>query len=242
MERKCPVDPKKPIIALDFSNQEDLFNFLQQFEGQQLNVKVGMELFYAGGKPFLERIQAQGHDIFLDLKLHDIPNTVERAMAILASTGVAMVNVHAAGGKEMMAAALRGLEAGSNGKRPLLISVTQLTSTSTDQMNQEQGIPGEVLDSVLRYAELTKAAGLDGVVCSPLEAAAIKAACGPDFLTVTPGIRLDSSVADDQKRIMTPAKASRSGSDYIVVGRPITQADDAVATYHQIVSDWSGQK
>ena len=193
-----PRDPKKPIIALDFPNQEEVFAFLDQFQGQQLNVKVGMELFYAGGTAFLKELQAKGHDIFLDLKLHDIPNTVERAMAILASTGVAMVNVHAAGGKEMMQAALRGLEAGSPGKRPMLISVTQLTSTSTEQMNEEQGIPGEVLDSVLRYAKLTKAAGLDGVVCSPLEAAAIKEACGEDFQTITPGIRLATSVADDQ--------------------------------------------
>ena len=222
------MDPKKPIIALDFPNQEEVFAFLDQFQGQQLNVKVGMELFYAGGTAFLKELQAKGHDIFLDLKLHDIPNTVERAMAILASTGVAMVNVHAAGGKEMMQAALRGLEAGSTGKRPMLISVTQLTSTSTEQMNEEQGIPGEVLDSVLRYAKLTKAAGLDGVVCSPLEAAAIKEACGEDFQTITPGIRLATSVADDQKRIMTPSQAAKGGSDYIVVGRPITQAENCL--------------
>ncbi|MGK0723741.1 orotidine-5'-phosphate decarboxylase [Aerococcus urinaeequi] len=235
------MDPKKPIIALDFPNQEEVFAFLDQFQGQQLNVKVGMELFYAGGTAFLKELQAKGHDIFLDLKLHDIPNTVERAMAILASTGVAMVNVHAAGGKEMMQAALRGLEAGSTGKRPMLISVTQLTSTSTEQMNEEQGIPGEVLDSVLRYAKLTKASGLDGVVCSPLEAAAIKEACGADFQTITPGIRLATSVADDQKRIMTPSQAAQGGSDYIVVGRPITQADNSKVTYDQITADWSGQ-
>lgn len=235
------MDPKKPIIALDFPNQEEVFAFLDQFQGQQLNVKVGMELFYAGGTAFLKELQAKGHDIFLDLKLHDIPNTVERAMAILASTGVAMVNVHAAGGKEMMQAALRGLEAGSTGKRPMLISVTQLTSTSTEQMNEEQGIPGEVLDSVLRYAKLTKAAGLDGVVCSPLEAAAIKEACGEDFQTITPGIRLATSVADDQKRIMTPRQAAQGGSDYIVVGRPITQAENSKEAYDQITNDWSGQ-
>lgn len=235
------MDPKKPIIALDFPNQEEIFAFLDQFQGQQLNVKVGMELFYAGGTAFLKELQAKGHDIFLDLKLHDIPNTVERAMAILASTGVAMVNVHAAGGKEMMQAALRGLEAGSTGKRPMLISVTQLTSTSTEQMNEEQGIPGEVLDSVLRYAKLTKEAGLDGVVCSPLEAAAIKEACGEDFQTITPGIRLATSVADDQKRIMTPSQAAQGGSDYIVVGRPITQAENSKETYDQITNDWSGQ-
>ncbi|MFW5441956.1 orotidine-5'-phosphate decarboxylase [Aerococcus urinaeequi] len=235
------MDPKKPIIALDFPNQEEVFAFLDQFQGQQLNVKVGMELFYAGGTAFLKELQAKGHDIFLDLKLHDIPNTVERAMAILASTGVAMVNVHAAGGKEMMQAALRGLEAGSPGKRPMLISVTQLTSTSTEQMNEEQGIQGEVLDSVLRYAKLTKDAGLDGVVCSSLEAAAIKEACGEDFQTITPGIRLATSVADDQKRIMTPSQAAQGGSDYIVVGRPITQADNSKVTYDQITVDWSGQ-
>ena len=235
------MDPKKPIIALDFPNQEEVFAFLDQFQGQQLNVKVGMELFYAGGTAFLKELQAKGHDIFLDLKLHDIPNTVERAMAILASTGVAMVNVHAAGGKEMMQAALRGLEAGSPGKRPMLISVTQLTSTSTEQMNEEQGIQGEVLDSVLRYAKLTKDAGLDGVVCSSLEAAAIKEACGEDFQTITPGIRLATSVADDQKRIMTPSQAAQGGSDYIVVGRPITQANNSKVTYDQITADWSGQ-
>ena len=235
------MDPKKPIIALDFPNQEEVFAFLDQFQGQQLNVKVGMELFYAGGTAFLKELQAKGYDIFLDLKLHDIPNTVERAMAILASTGVAMVNVHAAGGKEMMQAALRGLEAGSPGKRPMLISVTQLTSTSTEQMNEEQGIQGEVLDSVLRYAKLTKDAGLDGVVCSSLEAAAIKEACGEDFQTITPGIRLATSVADDQKRIMTPSQAAQGGSDYIVVGRPITQADNSKVTYDQITVDWSGQ-
>lgn len=235
------MDPKKPIIALDFPNQDEVFAFLNQFQGQQLNVKVGMELFYAGGTAFLKELQAKGHDIFLDLKLHDIPNTVERAMAILAGTGVSMVNVHAAGGKDMMQAALRGLETGSTGERPMLISVTQLTSTSTEQMNLEQGIPGEVLDSVLRYAQLTKEAGLDGVVCSPLEAAAIKEVCGDDFQTITPGIRLASSVADDQKRIMTPSQAAQGGSDYIVVGRPITQAENSKETYDQITNDWSGQ-
>lgn len=235
------MDPKKPIIALDFSNQNEVFEFLNQFEGQQLNIKVGMELFYAGGNPFLDQLKEKGHDVFLDLKLHDIPNTVERAMAVLASTGVSMVNVHAAGGKEMMAAAKRGLEAGATGKRPMLIGVTQLTSTSTAQMNEEQGIQGDVLDSVLRYAKLTQEAGLDGVVCSPLEASAIKEVCGQDFQTVTPGIRLASSVADDQKRITTPAKAAENGSDYIVVGRPITQAENSKEAYDQILTNWSGQ-
>jgi orotidine-5'-phosphate decarboxylase len=215
----------KTIIALDFSSKEEVFEFLKQFD-EPVSVKIGMELVYSQSLDMVKAIKDMGHDVFLDLKLHDIPNTVKGGMKNLAALGADMVNCHAAGGIEMMKAAKQGLEEGAKGKRPLIIAVTQLTSTSKEAMNSEQGIPGEVLESVIRYAKAAKEAGLDGVVCSVHEAKAIKEACGPDFLTVTPGIRLASDSVDDQKRVATPAFAKEQGSDYIVVGRSITKAEN----------------
>ena len=230
----------KPIIALDFSSKADTLAFLQPFQTEKLAVKVGMELFYAEGASLLEAIKADGHEIFLDLKLHDIPNTVQRAMANLARLGVDMVNVHAAGGQRMMAAAKEGLIQGSTaGNVPQLIAVTQLTSTSEEEMWSDQLIKVPLLESVTHYAKTTFAAGLDGVVCSAHEAKAIGEATAANFLRVTPGIRPLSATVGDQRRIMTPAQARANGSTHIVVGRPITQADDAVAAYHAILSEWS---
>lgn len=225
----------KTIIALDFSSLEQAEQFLNQFDGP-VSVKIGMELVYAAGLDVVRMAKEKGHDVFLDLKLHDIPNTVQGGMKNLARLGADMVNVHAAGGVEMMRAAVRGLEDGTPaGKaRPLCIAVTQLTSTSREAMNAEQGIPGEVLDSVVRYARKAKEAGLDGVVCSVHEVRAIHEACGDDFLTVTPGIRLADNNVDDQKRVATPAFASEQGSDYIVVGRSITRAADAKGVFAAI--------
>lgn len=225
------------IIALDFENKEKTLEFLKEFN-EPLYVKVGMELFYSEGPAIIKEIKDLGHKIFLDLKLHDIPNTVKSAMKCLARLGVDMVNVHAAGGIKMMSEALHAFAGLEN--RPLVIAVTQLTSTSKEAMNVEQGIPGEVIDSVLRYAKNAKEAGLDGVVCSPLEVEMIKHELGKEFLTVTPGIRLKST-ADDQVRVTTPADARRIGSDYIVVGRPITRSEDKVLSYHQIRKDFMGE-
>lgn len=233
------MDRQKPIIALDFPNKEAVLTFLKLFQGETLNVKIGMELFYATGMELVQLIKDEGHSIFLDLKLHDIPNTVKSAMRVLAKSGVDMVNVHASGGLKMMQEARNGLEEGATeGQRPLLIAVTQLTSTSQEEMNKEQNILGSIEESVKAYASLTESAGLDGVVCSPLEAQMIKESTSESFLTVTPGIRLADSTADDQTRIMTPRKAAQNGSDYIVVGRPITQANNPVEAYQYILEEW----
>lgn len=225
----------KTIIALDFSSWEKALDFLKEFD-KPVTVKIGMELFYAEGPSIVKAIKAMGHDVFLDLKLHDIPNTVKGGMKNLANLGADIVNCHAAGGIDMMKAAREGIEAGmeEGGKRPLVIAVTQLTSTSKEMMNEVQGIPGNVTDSVVRYAKAAKEAGLDGVVCSVHEVEAIKDACGPDFLTVTPGIRLAEDSINDQKRVATPEYAREQGSDYIVVGRSITKADDPKAVFDAI--------
>ena len=229
------------IIALDYSSREEVMAFLNQFN-QPLFVKVGMELFYKEGPAFIKEIKELGHKIFLDLKLHDIPNTVKQAMKNLAKLDVDMVNVHAAGGTKMMKAALEGLIEGTpEGKqRPLLIAVTQLTSTSNEQVVEEQGI-SSLTSSISLYAKLTEESGLDGVVCSPLDVEIVReAAKGEGFITVTPGIRLAENSADDQVRITTPAKARELGSNYIVVGRSITKSENPVQTYKEIVSQWEG--
>ena len=230
------------IIALDFPNQSTVKHFLDRFKGEQLFVKVGMELYYQEGPSILKLISSYGHQIFLDLKLHDIPNTVEKAMEGIAHLGVTMTNVHASGGQAMMEAALRGLVKGTppGQDRPYLIAVTQLTSTSEDAMNKEQRIPGSLLDSVVHYAKTAQMAQIDGVVCSALEAKAIETACGPTFLKVTPGIRPLEGDLQDQKRVTTPAQAKHQGATHIVVGRPITQAEDPVLAYHAILNEWEG--
>ena len=228
------------IIALDFENKEKTLEFLKKFD-QQLFVKVGMELFYGEGPEMIKEIKKLGHKIFLDLKLHDIPNTVKSAMKNLAKLDVDIVNVHAAGGIKMMNEALNGLIEIKGEKRPLIIAVTQLTSTSKEVMNNELGIDGEVIDSVKKYALNAKKAGLDGIVCSPLEVAEIKKTCGNDFITVNPGIRPKSASVDDQVRITTPEMARIIGCDYIVVGRPITKADDPVKAYNEIRKDFLGE-
>lgn len=232
----------KPIIALDFPSEEKVFQFLSQFQ-EPLFVKVGLELYLQEGPSIIKKIKAQGHEVFLDLKLHDIPNTVKSAMRGLAKLGVDIVNVHAAGGSEMMKAALEGLQEGTpvGKKRPALIAVTQLTSTSEEQMHQEQKIATTLEESVLNYAKLAKESGLDGVVCSVLEAKAIEKVCGKEFLKVTPGIRLAGGASHDQKRVATPAFAKENGSTHIVVGRAITQANDVVEAYHTVQSSWGGQ-
>ncbi|KAA0958384.1 orotidine-5'-phosphate decarboxylase [Planococcus sp. ANT_H30] len=227
----------KPIIALDFASKQQVEEFLMQFS-KPLFVKVGMELYYQEGPELIRYIKSLGHEIFLDLKLHDIPNTVESAMRGLSKLGVDMVNVHAAGGFEMMKAAKRGL-AGSDTK---LIAVTQLTSTSEEQMHEDQLIYVSLEESVLHYAKRAMQAGLDGVVCSVLEAQAIGDACGQEFLRVTPGIRPAGVLADDQKRIATPAQAREKGSSHIVVGRAITKADNPSESYSQIATEWSGHQ
>lgn len=226
----------KPIIALDFASKEQVEELLSQFS-EPLFVKVGMELYFQEGPDLIRYIKSQGHDIFLDLKLHDIPNTVESAMRGLAKLGVDMVNVHAAGGLEMMKAAKRGL-AGSSTK---LIAVTQLTSTSEEEMHEDQLVYVSLEESVLHYAKRAMQAGLDGVVCSVLEAEAITKVCGPDFLLVTPGIRPATVSADDQKRVATPAEARIKGSTHIVVGRAITKSEIPAESYAQIAAEWSGR-
>ena len=230
----------RTIVALDFSRKDDVMNFLDKFE-EPIYVKVGMELTYAFGFEMIREIKSRGHKIFLDLKLHDIPNTVKNGMKNLAKLDVDIVNLHAAGGSAMMKAAMEGLAEGAvNGKRPLCIAVTQLTSTSQEAMNEELLIPGEVKDVVISYAKLAKESGLDGVVCSVHEARGIHEACGADFLTVTPGIRLSDDSKDDQKRVATPAFAKEEGCDYIVVGRSITKSADPLATYHEIEQTMEG--
>lgn len=229
----------KPIIALDFPSEQEVLTFLDKFD-EQLFVKIGMELFYQEGPSIVQQIKERGHDIFLDLKLHDIPNTVNRAMKGLAKLGVDLTNVHAAGGKQMMEAALEGLEAGTQaGKnRPSLIAVTQLTSTTEEQMQNEQKIPLKLMDSVLHYANLTKEAGLNGVVCSVHEAGAIRDLCGDSFIRVTPGIRLASGDTHDQKRVATPDFARSNGSSFIVVGRAITASQNPVEAYKTVCTLW----
>jgi orotidine-5'-phosphate decarboxylase len=232
------------IIALDFANGSEVNRFLDPFEGRELFVKVGMELFYQEGPSIVHQLKEQGHRIFLDLKLHDIPNTVKSAMKGLARLECDLVNVHAAGGKEMMAAALEGLEAGTNTgrKRPECIAVTQLTSTSEVQMNKEQLIPVSLEESVLHYALLTKEAGLDGVVCSAWEAGLIREKAGQSFLTVCPGIRMAADHAGDQKRVATPEFARSSEVSSIVVGRSITRSADPVKSYEKWMEAWKGIK
>ncbi len=227
------------IIACDFSSKEQVFSFLDKFTGKKPFVKIGMELFYAEGPEIVRAIKARGHRIFLDLKLHDIPNTVKKSMSVLSSLDVDMCNLHAAGGSVMMKAALEGLTR-ADGSRPMLIAVTQLTSTSEELMRQELLINASLDETVLSYAVNAKNSGLDGVVCSPLEAGKVKTHCGEGFLTVTPGVRFADSGTDDQVRITTPARAREIGSDYIVVGRPITQADDSVAAYERALKEFLG--
>ena len=227
------------IIALVFDSAEKVYAFLDRFPGQSLFVKIGMELFYAEGPSIVKEIKKRGHRIFLDLKLHDIPNTVMKAMKVLSSLDVDMCNLHAAGTREMMAAALRGLTR-EDGSRPLLIAVTQLTSTDERALHEELMIPSPMPEVVMHYASLAEEVGLDGVVCSPLEAEAVHRRCGNHFLTVTPGIRFADGERGDQKRVMTPQEARRIGSDYIVVGRPITAAEDPVAAYERCVREFSG--
>ncbi|MBO9130234.1 orotidine-5'-phosphate decarboxylase [Bacillus sp. 165] len=230
------------IVALDFPSKKEVEQFLASFNGKSLFVKVGMELFYKEGPSIITYLKEQGHSIFLDLKLHDIPNTVKSAMRSLASLEVDMVNVHAAGGTKMMQAALEGLEEGTAAgkKRPLCIAVTQLTSTSEEVMQQELWINKPLEETVLHYAKLAQESGLDGVVCSTLEVPSIRKICGDHFFTVTPGIRLASDAVNDQVRVATPATARENGCSYIVVGRSITKAENPLAAYEMISKQWEG--
>ena len=230
---------KDVIIACDFSSAEKTFEFLDKFEGKKPFVKIGMELFYAEGPSIVREIKARGHKIFLDLKLHDIPNTVKKAMAVLSGLDVDMCNLHAGGTRRMMEAALEGLTRPDD-TRPLLIAVTQLTSTDQESMETDLLIHEPIDKVVMHYAENAKKAGLDGVVCSPLESGKVHEVCGGDFLTVTPGVRFADGDNGDQKRVMTPAQAKEIGSDYIVVGRPITAAEDPVAAYNRCVEEFVG--
>ena len=228
---------KDVIVALDFENREKTLAFLDRFQEEKPFVKIGMELFYAEGPAIVREIRARGHKIFLDLKLHDIPNTVKNAMHVLSSLDVDMVNLHAAGTTAMMTAALEGLVR-PDGSRPLLIAVTQLTSTDQESMEKDLLIREPIDEVVMHYASTAAAAGLDGVVCSPLEAGKVHERCGKDFVTVTPGVRFADGDAGDQKRVTTPAKARELGSDYIVVGRPITKAEDSVAAYRRCMAEF----
>ncbi len=231
---------KDVIIACDFNSKEQLFNFLDKFDGvEKPYLKVGMELFYASGNEIVKEIKKRGHKIFLDLKLHDIPNTVKKAMSVLSALDVDMVNLHAGGGSVMMKGALEGLTR-ADGTRPLLIAVTQLTSTNQELMSEELLIDKPIDEVVMSYALNTKNSGLDGVVCSPLEAGKVKEVCGKEFLTITPGIRLAGDAVGDQKRVTTPSLARELGSDYIVVGRSITGAEDPVKAYRQCVKEFLG--
>ncbi len=228
---------KDVIVACDFQSKKLTLDFLELFTGRKPFVKIGMELFYAEGPDIVRELKARGHEIFLDLKLHDIPNTVKKAMAVLSKLDVDITNLHAAGTSAMMKAAIEGLTR-EDGTRPLLIAVTQLTSTDQESMERDLLIKEPIGDVVIHYAKTAKNAGLDGVVCSPLEAGIVKKACGMDFLTVTPGVRFADGDTGDQKRVMTPAEAKRIGSDYIVVGRPITAASDPVAAYERCVKEF----
>ena len=228
------------IIALDFKDGETALNFLDKFQEEKPFVKVGMELFFAEGPSIVKEIKRRGHKIFLDLKLHDIPNTVEGGMRSLTNLGADILNVHAAGTIEMMKAALEGTQR-PDGTAPMRIAVTQLTSTSEERMQKDLLINATINDTILHYAKNAKEAGLAGVVCSPLEAGMVKEALGKDFVTVTPGIRFADSAKDDQVRITTPARAREIGTDYIVVGRPITQAEDPVAAYRRCMKEFVGE-
>ena len=230
---------KDVIVACDFSSAAETFAFLDKFTEEKPFVKIGMELFYAEGPQIVRDIKARGHKIFLDLKLHDIPNTVGKAMRVLSNLDADIVNLHAAGTAAMMKAALEGLTR-PDGTRPLLIAVTQLTSTDEQAMRSELLIGRPLDEVVMCYARNAASAGLDGVVCSPLEAGKVHEKCGADFLTVTPGVRFDDGEVGDQKRVTTPAQAKELGSDYIVVGRPITRADDPVAAYRRCVKEFVG--
>lgn len=230
---------KDVIIACDFSGREEVFDFLDKMGEARPFLKIGMELFYAEGPQIVRDLKARGHKLFLDLKLHDIPNTVTKSMSVLSRLDVDMVNLHAAGTRAMMEAALEGLMR-PDGTRPLLIAVTQLTSTSEERMQKELLIGAGIEETVLHYGENAKLAGLDGVVCSPLEAGAIKNRCGQGFLTVTPGVRFADGEKGDQVRVMTPDQAKEIGSDYIVVGRPITAAADPKAAYERCVREFVG--
>ena len=228
---------KDVIIACDFSSAEECFRFLDRFSEEKPFVKIGMELYYAEGPAIVREIKRRGHKIFLDLKLHDIPNTVRKAMAVLSRLDADIVNLHAAGGSNMMKAAIEGLTR-PDGSRPLLIAVTQLTSTDQQLMESELLIEKRLEDVVIAYAQNAAASGLDGVVCSPLESGRVHEACGTGFLAVTPGVRFAEGDTGDQKRVTTPQKARELGADYIVVGRPITQADDPVAAYRKCVKEF----
>ena len=230
---------KDVIIACDFDSAEKTFAFLDKFTGVKPFVKIGMELYYAEGPSIVKEIKRRGHKIFLDLKLHDIPNTVKKSMAVLSRLDVDMCNLHAAGTSRMMEAAIEGLTR-PDGTRPMLIAVTQLTSTDQESMEKDLLIKEPIADVVMHYAKTAKNSGLDGVVCSPLEAEKVHSACGKDFVTVTPGVRFADGDIGDQKRVMTPAQAKEIGSDYIVVGRPITAAEDPVAAYNRCVSEFIG--
>ena len=228
---------KDVIVACDFSSAEQVFSFLDKFTGKKPFLKIGMELFYAEGPAIVKEIKARGHKIFLDLKLHDIPNTVKKAMSVLSNLDVDICNLHAAGTTAMMQAAIEGLTR-VDGTRPLLIAVTQLTSTDQKSMERDLLIHTPIDQVVMHYAMTAKHAGLDGIVCSPLEAGKVHDVCGKDFLTVTPGVRFADGEVGDQKRVMTPAQAKLIGSDYIVVGRPITAAADPVAAYERCVAEF----
>ncbi len=230
---------KDVIIACDFASAEKTFEFLDKFTGRKPFVKIGMELFYAEGPSIVKEIKKRGHKIFLDLKLHDIPNTVKKAMNVLSNLDVDITNLHAGGTVAMMEAAIEGLTR-TDGTRPLLIAVTQLTSTNQESMENDLLIKEPIDEVVMHYAANAKKAGLDGVVCSPLEAGKVHDRCGKDFLTITPGVRFADGDVGDQKRVMTPAEANKIGSDYIVVGRPITAAEDPVAAYERCVREFVG--
>ena len=230
---------KDVIIACDFASADETFRFLDKFEDEKPFVKIGMELYYAEGPTIVRAIKERGHKIFLDLKLHDIPNTVKKAMKVLSGLDVDMTNLHAAGTKAMMEAAIEGLTK-PDGTRPMLIAVTQLTSTSEERMRDELLISAPIDQTVMHYAKNAADAGLDGVVCSPLEAEKVHKTCGDSFVTVTPGVRFADGDVGDQVRVMTPAQAKEIGSDYIVVGRPITAAEDPVAAYRRCVAEFVG--
>ena len=230
---------KDVIVACDFSSKEEVMNFLDKFTEEKPFVKIGMELYYAEGPAIVREIKARGHKIFLDLKLHDIPNTVKKSMSVLSRLDVDMTNLHAAGTVAMMEAAIEGLTR-PDGTRPMLIAVTQLTSTSQERMERDLLIEKPLDEVVMHYASCAKKAGLDGVVCSPLEAGKVHAQCGENFVTVTPGVRFADGEVGDQVRVTTPAKAKEIGSDYIVVGRPITAAADPVAAYRRCMSEFVG--
>ena len=228
---------KDVIIACDFDGKEEVLKFLDKFTGRKPFVKIGMELYYSAGPEIVREIKARGHKIFLDLKLHDIPNTVKKSMAVLSKLDVDMCNLHAAGTVAMMEAAIEGLTR-PDGTRPLLIAVTQLTSTSEERMKEDLLIDKPIDEVIMHYASRAKVAGLDGVVCSPLEVSKVKDVCGKEFLTVTPGVRFADGDVGDQVRIATPERAKEIGSDYIVVGRPITQAEDPVAAYERCIREF----